>query len=111
MMNDLISKKKLLKDLGGMYDVLTGAGDPFLASMIRKAMECVERQPAAEVQHPVANDRCRKATEEAITDNRYWKALLQLEREYNKRKNESRVRDPLAFALYQIWKQVDEGAL
>ena len=47
-MNDLISKSKLLKDLAGMYDVLTGAGDPFLASMIRKAMECVERQPAVE---------------------------------------------------------------
>ena len=47
-MNDLISKGKLLKDLAGMYDVLIGAGDPFLASMIRKAMECVERQPVVE---------------------------------------------------------------
>jgi hypothetical protein len=44
-MMELIDKKQLLKDLAGMYDVLTGAGDPFLASMIRKAMECVERQP------------------------------------------------------------------
>ena len=44
-MNDLISKSKLLKDLAGMYDVMIGAGDPFLASVIRKAMECVERQP------------------------------------------------------------------
>lgn len=35
-MKDLISKKRLLKDLAGMYDVLTGAGDPFLASMIRR---------------------------------------------------------------------------
>ena len=45
-MDDLISRKKLLKDLAGMLDVCTGAGDPFLAAMIRKAMECVERQPA-----------------------------------------------------------------
>ena len=43
-MDDLISRKKLLKDLAGMLDVCTGAGDPFLAAMIRKAMECVERQ-------------------------------------------------------------------
>ena len=55
-MNDLISKKKLLKDLSGMYDVLTGAGDPFLASMIRKAMECVERQPVVEMSERRACD-------------------------------------------------------
>lgn len=45
---ELIDKKQLLKDLAGMYDVMTGAGDPFLASMIRKAMECVERQPSVQ---------------------------------------------------------------
>ena len=55
-MNDLISKGKLLKDLAGMYDVLTGAGDPFLASMIRKAMECVERQPVVETSERRADD-------------------------------------------------------
>ena len=43
-MDDIISRKKLLKDLAGMLDMCTGAGDPFLAAMIRKAMECVERQ-------------------------------------------------------------------
>lgn len=47
-MEDLISKRKLLNDLAGMYDVLTGAGDPFLACMIKRAMECVERQPIVE---------------------------------------------------------------
>lgn len=55
-MNDLISKGKLLKDLAGMYDVLTGAGDPFLASMIRKAMECVERQPVVKTSERRADD-------------------------------------------------------
>ena len=55
-MDDLISKGKLLKDLAGMYDVLTGAGDPFLASMIRKAMECVERQPVVETSERRADD-------------------------------------------------------
>ena len=55
-MEDLISRKRLLKDLAGMYDVLTGAGDPFLASMIRKAMECVERQPAVKTSERRADD-------------------------------------------------------
>ena len=55
-MDDLISRNKLLKDLAGMYDVLTGAGDPFLASMIRKAMECVERQPVVETSERRADD-------------------------------------------------------
>jgi hypothetical protein len=47
-MMELIDKKQLLKDLAGMYDVMTGAGDPFLASMIRMAMECVDRQPSVQ---------------------------------------------------------------
>ena len=98
-MDDLISKSKLLKDLAGMYDVLTGAGDPFLASMIRKAMECVERQPAAEDE------------EQPVKDDRFWKAVLKLEAEYTKVAEAPHVRDPLAFALYRIWKQVDSGRI
>ena len=43
-MNDLISRKKLIKDLRGIQDVLTGQGDPILASMLRVAIECVEKQ-------------------------------------------------------------------
>lgn len=45
-MSDLISRTKLLKDLRGIKDVLIGQGDPILASMIRVAIECVEKQKA-----------------------------------------------------------------
>lgn len=43
-MNDLISKTQLLKDLRGMKDVLVGQGDPFLASVMTVAIQCVEKQ-------------------------------------------------------------------
>lgn len=46
-MSDLISRDKLLRDLGGMYDVLLGHGDPFLASIMNRAIQCVESQPSA----------------------------------------------------------------
>lgn len=65
-MDALTFKKRALKALSGMYDVLIGAGDPFLASMIFKAMECVAKQPTAE------------ADEEPITDDLFWKAVLLL---------------------------------
>ena len=45
-MPDLISRDKLLRDLGGMYDVLLGHGDPFLASVMHRAIQCVESQPS-----------------------------------------------------------------
>lgn len=44
-MDELISKKKLLADLREIEAVLVSAGDPFLASMIRRAIRCVEEQP------------------------------------------------------------------
>lgn len=44
-MEELISKKKLLKDLNGIKEVLAAAGDPFLANMIHRAILCVESQP------------------------------------------------------------------
>lgn len=46
-MDELISKKKLLKDLSGIKEVLAAAGDPFLANMIHRAILCVESQPVA----------------------------------------------------------------
>ena len=46
-MKELIDKKKLICDLKGIYDVLAGAGDPFLASVIKRAIRCVEEQPIA----------------------------------------------------------------
>ena len=44
-MEELISKKKLIRDLKGIKDMLVAAGDPFLASVINKAIGCVENQP------------------------------------------------------------------
>lgn len=45
MMEELISKKKLLSDLKGVKDVLSAQGDPFLAAMIQRAIDCVNNQP------------------------------------------------------------------
>ncbi len=43
----LIDKKKLIKDLKGIKDVLSAQGDPFLAAMIQRAIDCVNNQPPA----------------------------------------------------------------
>ena len=45
MMEELISKKKLLADLKGVKEVLAAQGDPFLANIIHRAIQCVENQP------------------------------------------------------------------
>ena len=44
-MEELIRKKKLIADLKGIKDILVAAGDPFLASVINRAIGCVENQP------------------------------------------------------------------
>ena len=44
-MEELILKKKLLADLNGIREVLSGQGDPFLASVLTRAIQCVEKQP------------------------------------------------------------------
>lgn len=43
----LIYKGKALKDLRGIKDVLQAQGDPFLANIMHRAIECIENQPAA----------------------------------------------------------------
>lgn len=40
----LIDKKKLLADLNGVKDVLVAQGDPFLANILHRAIQCVENQ-------------------------------------------------------------------
>ena len=96
-MNDLISKKKLLKDLGGMYDVLIGAGDPFFASMIRKAMECVERQPSVQCSaDPEVSDSEGDVLEKAIGR---LKAL------YEKAQTLDYVYNKIGWALYHTWSE------
>ena len=47
--DELIYKGKALKDLRAIKDMLVAAGDPFLASVMNRAIECIENQPAAEV--------------------------------------------------------------
>lgn len=44
----MIYKNKALKDLRGVKDVLVGLGDPFLANMLNRAIECIERQKTVE---------------------------------------------------------------
>jgi hypothetical protein len=44
--NDLIHKGKALKDLRGIKDVLLAQGDPFLAAIMNRAIECIKNQPA-----------------------------------------------------------------
>ncbi len=46
--DDLILRGKALKDLRGIKDVLISQGDPFLAAIINRAIECIENQPAVE---------------------------------------------------------------
>ena len=47
--DDVILRDKALKDLRGIKDMLVAAGDPFLASVMNRAIECIEKQPAATV--------------------------------------------------------------
>lgn len=48
--DELIYKSKALKDLRGIKDVLMSQGDPFLAGVMNRAIECIENQPAAAAQ-------------------------------------------------------------
>jgi hypothetical protein len=45
--DELINRGKALKDLEGIKDVLLAQGDPFLASIMNRAIECIKNQPAA----------------------------------------------------------------
>lgn len=48
-MDELISKKKLIRDLMGIKDMLVAAGFPFLAGVINRAIGCVENQPVVKI--------------------------------------------------------------
>lgn len=94
---DLIDKKRLLKDLAGMYDVMTGAGDPFLASMIRKAMECVERQPSVQC-----------SADPEVPDSKggvLEKAIGRLKALYEKAQTFDYVYNKIGWALYHTWSE------
>lgn len=47
-MDKLISADKLIRDLRGIKDMLVAAGDPFLASVMNRAIKCVENQEEVE---------------------------------------------------------------
>lgn len=52
--DELINRGKALKDLEGIKDVLVAQGDPFLAAIMNRAIDCIKNQPAAvAVQLPV----------------------------------------------------------
>lgn len=44
----MIYPEKLVKDLKGIKDMLVAAGDPFLASVINRAIGCVGNQEAVD---------------------------------------------------------------
>ena len=48
-MDKLISQEKTIRDLRGIKDMLVAAGDPFLASVMNRAIACVENQKEAVV--------------------------------------------------------------
>lgn len=48
--DDLILRGKALKDLRAIREMLVGAGDPFLASVMNRAIQCIENQPAVEAE-------------------------------------------------------------
>lgn len=53
---ELIFRSKALKDLRGIKDVLQAQGDPILANIMNRAIECIENQPAVE-NEPVVHGR------------------------------------------------------
>lgn len=57
-MEELISKKKLLADLKGVKDVLVAQGDPFLANILHRAIQCVENQPVILMGLDLAKESC-----------------------------------------------------
>ena len=46
-MNDVISRKELLGKLNELYESLRAAGDPILASVVAKVIDCVKKVPSA----------------------------------------------------------------
>ena len=52
---ELIDKKKALADLRGVRDVLQAQGDPFLANIIGRAIDCIQNQPVVAITEVKAN--------------------------------------------------------
>lgn len=89
-MDTVIFKKKLIKDLRGIHDVLMGQGDPILASMVNVAIECVEKQEA------VPYSGTEATGDEPKKEKRILKAIKRFEQEYAAAKQRSMIHDPVA---------------
>ena len=97
-MEELISKKKLLADLLGIKDMLVAAGDPFLASVMNRAIQCVENQPLVPHVEP------KPDLDNAPEDKKLENAIRQLKETYERAKTLDFVYNKLGWALYQVWK-------
>ena len=58
-MEAMIKKKALLDDLNRIKEVLVGQGDPILASVLNRAIACVENQPALDAVEVVRCKDCK----------------------------------------------------
>lgn len=100
--DDLILRGEALKDLRDIKDMLVAAGDPFLASVMNRAIECIKKQPAAPA---LIMEPCRPKPEE--TDPNLRKVVKQLCTEYAKAKKNPIVYNPIGWALHQTWKKYE----
>ena len=91
-MDDIICRKKLIKDLRGIQDVLTGQGDPFLASVLRVAIECVERQ------EPVPYPGTTAVGVNPRAGKRFLKAMALVEKMHAEATLRTMIHDPVAYA-------------
>ena len=63
-MAEMIEKKAFLDDLKEIKEVLVGQGDPILASVLNRAIACVEKQQIFDVTITVECKECRWYDEE-----------------------------------------------
>lgn len=66
----VIGVKPLLDDLNGIREVLMGYGDPILASMMCRAIECVEKQQAVDAVKVVRCKNCKHRRTKGNCDGR-----------------------------------------
>jgi len=100
-MDELISKKKLLKDLQGLKDVLVAGGDPFLAAIMIRAIGCVENQPV------IPDAEASRIPEAAPEDKQLEKAIRELREKFAKAQTLDFVYNKLGWALFQTWKKYE----
>lgn len=86
--DDVILRGKALKDLRGIKDVLLAQGDPFLANIMNRAIECIENQPSAvganwipvEERLPEENGRYLCNVKSFAFPGRFYQTILQYDK-------------------------------